>query len=435
MDLYFERCDGTAATVEDFLAGLRRRAPGATCRISRAGTRRPARRSSPATGRYDAAARTYRLDFAQDDAADAGPAEQGADGRSRSRSASSRGTARRCRPRCDRLGADGVFVLDKAARQPHSSRTSPARPVPSLLRGFSAPVKLDARSRRTTSSSRCCGTTAIPSTAGRRRRRSPCASSSAWRAARTSTRPTCERARRRRSAPSSIEDAVRRSGLRRARADAARARPTSRRRSARDVDPDAVHRARARACAAGSARDRLRRLADAARRARARQAAYSPDAASAGRRALRNVALDLLAAADPAAGERLARAQFDERRQHDGPARRRSRVADHDRRARRARSALAAFARALCATSRSSSTSGSRCRRRSPRPDTLDRVKRLMSHPAFSLGNPNRVRSLVGSFAMANPTQFHRPDGAGYDFLADMVLRSTARTRRSRRGC
>jgi aminopeptidase N len=37
--------------------------------------------------------------------------------------------------------------------------------------------------------------------------------------------------------------------------------------------------------------------------------------------------------------------------------------------------------------------------------------------------NPNRVRSLFGSFALNNPTQFHRPDGAGYEFLADVALR------------
>jgi aminopeptidase N len=54
-------------------------------------------------------------------------------------------------------------------------------------------------------------------------------------------------------------------------------------------------------------------------------------------------------------------------------------------------------------------------------PETLDRVRRLMRHPAFSLANPNRTRALIGGFA-ANPTQFNRADGAGYDFLADIVL-------------
>jgi aminopeptidase N len=49
-------------------------------------------------------------------------------------------------------------------------------------------------------------------------------------------------------------------------------------------------------------------------------------------------------------------------------------------------------------------------------------VKALMQHPAFSLANPNRVRALIGSFAMANQTQFNRGDGAGYAFLVDTVL-------------
>jgi len=45
-----------------------------------------------------------------------------------------------------------------------------------------------------------------------------------------------------------------------------------------------------------------------------------------------------------------------------------------------------------------------------------------MTHPAFSMGNPNRVRSLIGSFAMLNQAEFNRPDGASYEFLADRVL-------------
>jgi aminopeptidase N len=44
-----------------------------------------------------------------------------------------------------------------------------------------------------------------------------------------------------------------------------------------------------------------------------------------------------------------------------------------------------------------------------------------MRHKAFSLANPNRVRALIGGFA-ANLTQFNRPDGAGYHFIADIVI-------------
>jgi aminopeptidase N len=57
-----------------------------------------------------------------------------------------------------------------------------------------------------------------------------------------------------------------------------------------------------------------------------------------------------------------------------------------------------------------------------PEPATLDRVKALTRHPAFSMANPNRVRALIGAFAMSNQTQSNRADGAGYDFIIDTVL-------------
>ena len=58
----------------------------------------------------------------------------------------------------------------------------------------------------------------------------------------------------------------------------------------------------------------------------------------------------------------------------------------------------------------------------SKRSDTLEQVQQLTRHPDFSITNPNRVRSLVGAFCSANPVRFHRADGAGYRFLADRVL-------------
>jgi aminopeptidase N len=57
-----------------------------------------------------------------------------------------------------------------------------------------------------------------------------------------------------------------------------------------------------------------------------------------------------------------------------------------------------------------------------PAAETLARVRALLDHPAFSIANPNRVRSLVGSFAGGNQTQFNRADGAGYEFLAGFVI-------------
>jgi len=58
----------------------------------------------------------------------------------------------------------------------------------------------------------------------------------------------------------------------------------------------------------------------------------------------------------------------------------------------------------------------------SPIPGTLDRVKSLTHHESFSIKNPNKVRALIGSFAMANPRHFHAADGAGYEFVAEHVL-------------
>ena len=56
------------------------------------------------------------------------------------------------------------------------------------------------------------------------------------------------------------------------------------------------------------------------------------------------------------------------------------------------------------------------------RPDALARVRTLMRHPDFILINPNRVRALIGAFAAGNLRHFHAADGSGYRFLADRIL-------------
>ena len=57
-----------------------------------------------------------------------------------------------------------------------------------------------------------------------------------------------------------------------------------------------------------------------------------------------------------------------------------------------------------------------------PLSGTLAEVVGLMAHPIFSMTNPNKVRSLIGAFAGANPLCFHAKDGSGYCFLVDRVL-------------
>lgn len=55
-------------------------------------------------------------------------------------------------------------------------------------------------------------------------------------------------------------------------------------------------------------------------------------------------------------------------------------------------------------------------------PNTLAKVESLLSHPTFSMKNPNKVRSLIGAFANNNPRNFHAPDGSGYSFLCERIL-------------
>jgi aminopeptidase N len=55
-------------------------------------------------------------------------------------------------------------------------------------------------------------------------------------------------------------------------------------------------------------------------------------------------------------------------------------------------------------------------------PGALQRVEQLMRHPAFTLKNPNKVRALIGAFAGQNLLGFHQADGSGYRFLADQVI-------------
>jgi aminopeptidase N len=55
--------------------------------------------------------------------------------------------------------------------------------------------------------------------------------------------------------------------------------------------------------------------------------------------------------------------------------------------------------------------------------NTLETVRELLTHPAFSLTNPNKVRALIGAFGTGNHVRFHAATGAGYQFLADQIIR------------
>ncbi|MEI7346091.1 aminopeptidase N [Dickeya chrysanthemi] len=63
----------------------------------------------------------------------------------------------------------------------------------------------------------------------------------------------------------------------------------------------------------------------------------------------------------------------------------------------------------------------------SPASDVLNRVRELLNHRSFSLNNPNRLRSLIGSFCAGNPSAFHGKDGSGYQFLTEMLTELNTR--------
>jgi aminopeptidase N len=182
------------------------------------------------------------------------------------------------------------------------------------------------------------------------------------------------------------------------------------------VDPLAVHIARQFMRADLGARLRNELLAQ--YEANATPGPYSPDAASAGKRARKNLALAYLNAAPDAASVALAQRQFDEAdNMTDRAAALSALVAA---RVPQAADALAVFYdefqnEALVVDKWFAMQASS------PATD-LAAVRALMTHPAFTLRNPNRARSLVAMFCVNNPVQFHAPDGSGYAFWAEQVI-------------
>src|SRR5690606_10248632 len=58
----------------------------------------------------------------------------------------------------------------------------------------------------------------------------------------------------------------------------------------------------------------------------------------------------------------------------------------------------------------------------SPVLGTIERLRKLVEHPAYSATNPNKVRAVVGAFCHGNPARFHALDGSGYDFVTGQIL-------------
>jgi aminopeptidase N len=183
------------------------------------------------------------------------------------------------------------------------------------------------------------------------------------------------------------------------------------------VDPDAIHTVRTRL--ARNVAELLRDEFLAAYSANEVCGAYSPDAASAGKRALRNLCLAYLMETRTPEACDLVFAQFENADNMTDALAALTVLADFDC-GERNRALNAFYERwkddplvvdkwlRVQATSRL--------------PGTLAEVVRLTTHPAFSIRNPNKVYALIGAFSAGNPVRFNGADGGGYAFLADQVI-------------
>jgi aminopeptidase N len=414
MDLYFERHDGRAATVDEFVDCFADAADYDLTQFMR-WYRQAGTPEIMVEAHHDAAAKTCTLEITQVLPPTPGqPVKEpmviplaigflGPDGRDRPVSLAGGPTLER-----------GVITLTKA-KQTFVFGGLEERPVMSLNRGFSAPVKLTANLRD--------GDLAFLAA-------HDSDSFNRWQAVQTlATALLIENvAAHRRGSPKRGADELivalaailQDHELDPAYVAQAMALPTEgdiSREIGSDVDPDAIFavrrdlRAAVGRALAGALEATYRRMTD--------TGPYSPDAPGAGRRALKNLALDLFAAGDPGPGVERAAGQY---RHADNMTDRMAALAVLSLHAVPERQrALDDFYRrydgepliidkwfALQAAI--------------PEPETLDRVRALTAHPAFSLANPNRVRALIGNFAQGNQTQFNRADGAGYAFHADTMI-------------
>ncbi|MDX2238494.1 MAG: aminopeptidase N [Hyphomonadaceae bacterium] len=404
MDLYFDRCDGTAATVEQFIACFAETSGRNLSAFMRwydqAGTP-----TVTARGAYDPEARTYTLTLTQSTPPTPGqPHKQPVPIPLRIGLMNDNGAP--LSASLDGAARDEHLVVFGSAQMVLRFADVAAAPTPSLLRGFSAPVRLD---DDLTPRQRLAQMAHDPDPFTR------------WEAGQALARAAIlARAAGGAASLDGLADALSRE-LDRAEDDPAFAALALRLpdvpeliQLAAQPDPDALHDAReqVRAALAQHLRTRLVAIADAPP-----AATFSADAAAAGRRALRTAAFDLLAALGEGEGAVLVRA-FER--------------ADTMTESINALEALgaagvAAFDDALArfyARWRANPLVLDKwfaAQAAAPRPDAIARATALRAHPDFTLKNPNRVRALAAAFALRNPRAFHAASGDGYRFMIDII--------------
>ncbi len=404
MQMYFERRDGSASTVEDFIACFAEasgRDLGAFMGwYDQAGTP-----SLTVRGVYDGAARTFDLIVAQRTAPTPGQNEKKAlpiplqigfiasDGA----------------PIAPKLEGETQANWDHALELGGSGATFrftgfAERPIPAILRGFSAPVTLD---DDLSGEERLAQMAHDPDPFTR------------WEAGQATARAVMLGEAGQETA-TAFAGALGRE-LDRAQEDAAFTALALRLPELSELilaspspDPDRLFTAREdlRRTIANALKPRLILLAQARG-----ETTFSPGADAAGRRALKSAALDLLASLGVEAHDVIWRAYETAGNMTDSVA---------------ALEALGASAAPSFQAALDQFYGHWRAnplvidkwfavQAATPRDDALQHVERLRRHPDFELRNPNRVRSLAASFAMRNPRAFHAADGGGYRFIAELA--------------
>ncbi|MGB2172346.1 MAG: aminopeptidase N, partial [Porticoccaceae bacterium] len=148
--------------------------------------------------------------------------------------------------------------------------------------------------------------------------------------------------------------------------------------------------------------------------------AYAPQADQIGRRALRNCALGYLMNVD-GVGSELAWKQFNDASNMTDKAASLSALVNCEAAQNYAVQALKAFEQDY-ADETLAMNLWLQVQATCKLTNGLDRVKALMDHSAFNINNPNKARSLLGAFCSANPINFHNADGSGYGFLQQQII-------------
>ncbi len=414
MDLYFERHDGDAATIEDFIKVFEDASGEDLSQFAlwydQAGTPNLA-----ITYDYDQATKTFEIEIEQSLKPTPGqpskkpmhiPVKFGLIG----------AKGRELKPRSAKGGLVKGDVIHLRKRKERFSFSGIAeRPVPSLLRGFSAPVTLTSELTRSDLIFLA---------------RNDADEVTRWQALTEllNTKLTSNSKRIRGGKPATVENSsikllgeiafnVTLDEAFRALCLSIPSESDIARELGANIDPDAI---------LGSREALIKAVAETHAEKFAQlyndldqQGAFQPDAASAGRRALRNVLLDYLSAAE--ANPQRATSQF--------------RHADNMTDRAAALGVLVQRFSGSDATVQALKAFEERfgndplvmdkwfiVQAMQPGSEALDKVQGLMTHKLFSLDNPNRTRALIGAFSSGNQTGFNRADGGGYRFFAETIL-------------